>query len=253
MRMEKKTGTSDSNLAMTPDYYFPVYHEAFKHLAKEEVKVLELGVYKGESLKQWRDYFKKGIIVGVDRNPAFIMDPTKRIRFYKGSQEDFAFLDQIAQKEAPDGFDIIIDDCSHIGELTRTSFWHLFENHLKPGGIYAIEDIGTSYLPKWVDGKAFKPGYPSLISQIRRKIGSAYRFFMNKTFGRFIPYSIRKSYMFKRKFPNHPYGMVAFIKELVDATCLNDKEGHWGNGIQRFSKIQKMQITRNMAILEKTK
>jgi hypothetical protein len=49
----------------------------------------------------------------------------------------------IADNVAPEGFDIIIDDASHIGELTKTAFWHLFDNHLKPNGLYAIEDWGT--------------------------------------------------------------------------------------------------------------
>lgn len=55
---------------------------------------------------------------------------------------------------APGGFDIIIDDSSHIGEFTKTAFWHLVDSHLKPGGIYAIEDWFTGYWDDWSDGKA---------------------------------------------------------------------------------------------------
>ena len=58
-----------------------------------------------------------------------------------------------SQLQAPGGFDIIIDDASHIGELTKTTFWHLFDHHLKPGGLYAIEDWGTGYLDDFSDGK----------------------------------------------------------------------------------------------------
>jgi glycosyltransferase involved in cell wall biosynthesis len=64
-------------------------------------------------------------------------------------------LDRIRTECARDGFDIIIDDASHIGELTRKSFWHLFENHLKPGGLFVIEDWGTGYWDSWVDGKHY--------------------------------------------------------------------------------------------------
>jgi len=45
-------------------------------------------------------------------------------------------------------FDFIIDDCSHRAAETSISFWHLFHDHLRPGGIYAIEDWGTGY---WSD------------------------------------------------------------------------------------------------------
>jgi hypothetical protein len=34
-------------------------------------------------------------------------------------------LDRIAGERAPDCFDIIIDDASHIAEFTKISFWHL--------------------------------------------------------------------------------------------------------------------------------
>ena len=49
----------------------------------------------------------------------------------------------VARKTAPEGFDIIIDDASHFGDLTKIAFWHLLYNHLKPSGLYVIEDWGT--------------------------------------------------------------------------------------------------------------
>ena len=84
-------------------------------------------------------------------------------------------------RTAPEGFDLIIDDASHIGELTKTTFWHLFDHHLKPGGLYAIEDWGTGYLDDFPDGKQFEPK-PSTLNP----------------------------------FPCHSNGMVGFVKELVD-------------------------------------
>ncbi len=77
---------------------------------------------------------KKVSIVGLDIAVPPIADPTGRIRVYPGKQQDKALLDRIAKENAPDGFDIIIDDCSHIGEITKTTFWHPFNKHLKPGG-----------------------------------------------------------------------------------------------------------------------
>lgn len=65
----------------------------------------------------------------------------------------------VARKTAPEGFDIIIDDASHFGDLTKIAFWHLFDNHLKPSGLYVIEDWGTGYWSDWTDGKAYRPRY----------------------------------------------------------------------------------------------
>ncbi|GAG88687.1 unnamed protein product, partial [marine sediment metagenome] len=136
---------------------FWYYEEYFEPLVDQEIKLLELGVGKGGSLLLWRDYFEKGIIVGLDMNRVHIEDPTGRIHVYQGQQQDIALLDRIAQEMAPEGFDVIIDDCSHIGELTRTSFWHLFDNHLKPGGLYSIEDWCTGYWDVSIDGRQYKP------------------------------------------------------------------------------------------------
>ncbi len=79
----------------------------------------------------------------------------ERIQVFEGSQADTVFLSEVAHETAPEGFDIIIDDASHLGELTKIAFWHLFDNHLKPGGLYVIEDWGTGYWSDWPDGMTF--------------------------------------------------------------------------------------------------
>lgn len=47
-----------------------------------------------------------------------------------------------------------------LGKLTRETFNHLFDQHLKPGGVYVIEDWGTGYWDSWPDGKKVVPGVP---------------------------------------------------------------------------------------------
>ena len=79
----------------------------------------------------------------------------ERIFIYQGLQDDVRLLDQIAAKHAPEGFDIIVDDASHIGSISRASFEALFDRHLKKEGLYAIEDWGTGYWAKWPDGAAY--------------------------------------------------------------------------------------------------
>ena len=108
--------------------YLRNYEEYFRPLLDRDVRLLELGVLKGGSLLLWRDYFERGVIAGLDLNPAQIDDPTGRIRIYQGGQQDTELLDRVARECAPEGFDIVIDDCSHIGTLTRASFRHLFED-----------------------------------------------------------------------------------------------------------------------------
>jgi SAM-dependent methyltransferase len=143
-----------------PNGFLQVYDAAFAPLVDEPLALLELGVRSGGSLQLWRDYFPQARVVGIDANLPAADLSAERLRFYQGKQEDKDFLSSVAAEAAPDGFDIIIDDASHIAAPTRTCFWHLFENHLKPGGLYAIEDWGTGYWEAWPDGHAFSADEP---------------------------------------------------------------------------------------------
>ena len=124
------------------------------------VKLLELRVRTGGSLALWRDYIPNGMIAGLDVEPRSVGRIDDRITVFKGRQEDTPLQSKIAAEVAPDGFDIVIDDASHIAAPTRASFWHLFDHHLKPGGLFAIEDWGTGYWERWPDGKAWRPDEP---------------------------------------------------------------------------------------------
>jgi len=239
-----------------PDY-LRLYEEYFGHLADKDITLLELGVEKGGSLLLWRDYFERGIIVGVDILPVNMDDPTGRIRVYQGHQQDKGLLDRIAREQAPEGFDIIIDDCSHIGELTRISFWHLFTNHLKPGGIYAIEDIGASYISdmmgNFVDGRVYKPYNHTTYDSFRYSLASYVESVRNKDILRHFPPLVNflKPYgHYVRRIPSHDYGSVGFIKELIDACHVNS---NWGGGPHRHAQIHRIIISFNHAIVLKSR
>ena len=135
--------------------YLRHYETFLAPLLERDVRLLELGVYRGGSLLLWRDYFPRGIIAGLDVNPVTVDDASGRIRVYQGSQDDPRVLGRIAAEVAPEGFDVVIDDASHVGSLTSASFWYLFDHHLKPGGIYIVEDWGTGYWDEWPDGKTY--------------------------------------------------------------------------------------------------
>lgn len=137
---------------------FALYERMLAPLADRDVVLLEIGIDRGESLRLWRDFFPRGTIVGVDRD-AFDVDLGGRVRTYRGAQDDAAFLTRVARECAPEGFDVIIDDASHVGALSRATFEILFDAHLRPGGVYVVEDWGTGYWPGWPDGEAYRPGH----------------------------------------------------------------------------------------------
>jgi hypothetical protein len=111
----------------------------------DKINILEIGVLDGKSLKTWKEYFYNSNILGIDINPECKKFEEKRISVEIGSQADGNFLSRTWQQYGP--FDIIIDDGSHMNEHVIYSFEHLFGS-VKSGGVYVIEDIGTSY---WED------------------------------------------------------------------------------------------------------
>jgi len=120
-----------------------LYDQHLRALRDEQITLLEIGVFRGESLRMWRDYFPLGRIYGVDIDADAMQHEDERIRVFIGSQSDDAFLDNvIAESGEPD---IIIDDGSHLASDQIGSLLHLWP-HLKPGGYYIVEDTHTSYL-----------------------------------------------------------------------------------------------------------
>lgn len=194
----------------------------------KEITLLEIGVRTGGSLELWRDYFERGTIAGIDIALPKDFTATERIHLFEGSQADPEFLTLVANEIAPDGFDIIIDDASHIGELTKAAFWHLFENHLKPGGMYVIEDWGTGYWDDWPDGKSLELDHYTE-SKNARQVSEE-----------------------KTPMPGHNYGMVGFIKQLVDEQGAHDvTRKNYKGRIERWSKFESMTITPSIVFIKK--
>jgi hypothetical protein len=230
-----------------------VYHEYLADLQNDPIALLELGVAEGTSLLHWRDFLTRARVVGLDIRPIEINDPTGRIAFYVGEQQDRALLDRIAAETAPGGFDVIIDDASHNGQLTRISFWHLLEHHLKPGGLYFIEDWGCSYWNTSQDGRRYVPRpvdltwSEKLLDAVRNVPFVKQNDFLRRSAG----YMRRK--VGKRVIPSHQYGMVGLVKEIVDECGAPDMtDDHMGGaGPKRPSMISWMRISCGLVVVKK--
>ena len=212
--------------------YLEWYDPMVERFLGTDLRLLELGVLDGGSLRLWRDYFAEGRIVGIDLKLRVDLAGEERIQVFQGSQQDTRFLSEVARQTAPDGFDIIIDDASHLGELTKVAFWHLFDNHLKPSGLYVIEDWGTGYWSDWSDGKLYRPRSRKMsrLLSVLKKVGIVSR----------IPVH------------NHSYGMVGFIKELIDEQGAADlTRATWTGTASRGSKFAGMTITPSIVFTKK--
>ena len=146
--------------------------------------------------------------------------PSGRIRVYQGQQQDTVLLGRIASEVAPSGFDIVIDDASHFGRLSRATFRHLIDHHLKPGVVYVIEDWGTGYWESWLDGRAWQSPRewqpPRWLTEPPRLLpwpGLRALHFQTLRVAR------RPQ---KQPLPSHQAGMVGFVKQLVDECAWGD-------------------------------
>lgn len=119
--------------------YIPHYE---RHLPFGPITLLEVGVWEGASLRMWRDYYSshESQIVGVDKHDRDIkIDGVKIIIQDQDDEIGWHCLGQLAG-----GFDVIIDDASHISSKTIATFTQTWP-WLAPGGLYVIEDLQTSY------------------------------------------------------------------------------------------------------------
>lgn len=122
-------------------YFTEVYEELFAKRRASPVDFLELGLWGGGCLKMWRSFFDhdRTTVVGIDINPIHPAVPDNdAIFFYQQHQADEIGLTEISERHGP--WDVIVDDASHRAHETMASLMILWR-HLKPGGIYVIEDI----------------------------------------------------------------------------------------------------------------
>jgi len=136
-------------------WYTQHYQRYFQPLKHKRLNVLEIGVggyedssHGGESLRMWKAYFRRSQIVGID-----IYDKTRfregRIDIRQCDQTDSEALRGLSDEYG--GFDIVIDDGSHINEHVIRTFHTLFPL-MRPDGIYVVEDTQTAYWPTWGGG-----------------------------------------------------------------------------------------------------
>ncbi len=131
--------------------FIPIYDNYFHNLRKKSLNILEIGIggYEdpnqgGESLLMWAEYFNKSKITGADLFEKHIKLP-KRVQTIRLDQSNPEELDRLGNSIG--GFDIIIDDGSHISSHVILTFQTLWK-YLNNNGLYIIEDTQTSYWTK---------------------------------------------------------------------------------------------------------
>jgi hypothetical protein len=177
-----KHGTDKASHGYTQPYY-----ETFQPIRDNPIKFLEIGVYGGNSIRMWLEFFNRASIYGVDINHAngesdpgysHVIDPGKpsrapivnpllsdpRYSFTQGDQSSTPFWNTFIENHGSDWY-IIIDDGGHTARGIITSYWELWP-HVSSGGFYCIEDLGCA-----VGCKYQIPGGPNQVDLVRGLVG----------------------------------------------------------------------------------
>ena len=129
----------NSDKSSTYHCYLELYDKYFSEYRSKDIKLLEIGILFGDSLKIFNEYFKNAKITAID-----IEDKTHlkedNIDIIIGSQADRELLNSFSDNY----FNIILDDGSHKMSHQQISLGVLFKK-LKSGGIYVVEDLHTSF------------------------------------------------------------------------------------------------------------
>ncbi len=101
--------------------------------------------------------------------------------------------------------------------------------HLKPGGLYILEDWGTGYMSSWDDGAELSAdvGIDGLEETVPAGDGGA------------------------RRLPSHDFGMVGLVKRLVDHTAAGTLAHARGRTPEGDLADQWMRVQDGMVILKK--
>jgi predicted O-methyltransferase YrrM len=149
----------------------------------QQANIVELGISQGGSTALMAQLGRPRKLVALELSPEPVTELQDfidasgmgdNVRPYYGvDQSDRERVTQILDHEFGDEpLDLVLDDASHLLELTRTSFEVLFPR-LRPGGLFVLEDWNWQHLQTKGRQKAIRePGSPSQI-EFRKRLQEA--------------------------------------------------------------------------------
>jgi hypothetical protein len=157
--------------------YHELYPNIFDKFKNEDINLFEIGVCEGKSLKVWKEFYPNCNVFGLDIQREIFNDDVK---IFKGDQSNINDLINVVNQIPK--CDIIIDDGSHVPEHQLKTFYYLFENLLKDGGTYVIEDVECSYWKPSDKIYGYETGHLNLIdyfTKLNHMVNSDYNLIDN--------------------------------------------------------------------------
>jgi len=156
--------------------YTPVYSALFNERRDQPLRIFELGLGSnnlnvlsnmgvfgapGASLRGWRQLFPHALVYGADIDRRILFEEDRIKTFYCDQLEAPSIREMWSHAELRGGADIIVEDGLHTFEA-NISFLKESLEHLRPGGIYVVEDIAWEDFEKWYEvlDKMYSKEYP---------------------------------------------------------------------------------------------
>lgn len=154
------------------DKYFKNYDDLLSKFAGKNIKMIEVGIQDGGSLKIWQEYFgKNSEIIGVDLNPECKKFEENNIKIFIGSQSDKFFWKGLFNKIG--NVDLIIDDGGHMNDQQIITAVSCIP-YINDGGMLITEDVHASYLKRFNN-----PSKYSFINFVKKSIDDINSLFPN--------------------------------------------------------------------------
>jgi hypothetical protein len=143
--------------------YTTVYNELFGKLRGQALRIFELGLgtnnpdfaysmgvdgRPGASLRGWRDLFPLALVFGADIDRDVLFTEERIQTFYCDQLDSTVIRDLWREPALLEGMDILIEDGLHEFPA-NISFLAGSLEHVRPGGIYVIEDIKGKEIEMW--------------------------------------------------------------------------------------------------------
>ena len=128
-------------------HYFDIYERFLSPLRDRPLKMLEVGVYKGGSLRMWTEYFgPSATLYGMDIVPEAVDRAPPNVRVFIGDQADRNFLRSVVEQVGE--LDVVIDDGGHKMSQQIATFEELYPITKQ---LFIVEDTHTCYWDQFKD------------------------------------------------------------------------------------------------------
>lgn len=139
MKLDELGVKYDTDKSSTGHNYLSTYESWLQGLQVKEL--LEIGIFKGGSLRMWAEYYPDAKIWGIDNDKGWLINEGNihSELINQGDEGELKVFWELNQLDP----DLVIDDGSHKWVDQMVSFFTIFPK-LKSGAVYILEDLHSS-------------------------------------------------------------------------------------------------------------